>query len=176
MNNRSDTVNNVQTSGGLSLGSTQEDQALAGLAELQARYAIGRLMSLYGQLLDDLRLEEWGELFSEEAIWRIPSVTFEGRSAIVEGVGAMEPPVPGRVKHLSFPPVIDFESATRARVWTDQVALHCPDETWMVVSAGRYHDLVEFDGTRWRFVSREADVRWPPGSDPLTAIVPTPAS
>jgi hypothetical protein len=147
---------------------------LTGLAELQARDAIGRLVALYGQLLDDLRLEEWGGLFTEDAIWRIPSVTFEGRSAIVEGVGAMEPPTTGKVKHLSFPPVIDFESATKARVWTDQIALHCPEETWLVTAAGRYYDVVVFDGQRWRFASREADVRWPPGSDALSGLVPTP--
>jgi hypothetical protein len=157
------------------LSSAQEAHVLTGLAELRAGDAIGRLITLYGQLLDDHRLEEWGDLFTEDAIWRIPSVTFEGRTAIVAGVGAMEPPLPGRVKHLSFSPVIDFESATRARAWTDQVALHCPEETWLVVAAGRYHDVVESDGHAWRFASRETDVRWPPGSDGLTGIVPPPA-
>ena len=155
---------------------TTHDAGLdAAVRVLRARDEIGRLMALYGQLLDDLRLEEWGELFTDDAIWRIPSVTFEGRAAIVEGVGAMEPPHPGRVKHVSFTPVIDFESETRARAWTDQIALHCPDETWVVVAAGRYHDVVVLEGGRWRFASREADVRWPPGSDPLSGIVPTPA-
>jgi len=72
----------------------------AAVRVLRARDEIGRLMALYGQLLDDLRLEEWGELFTDDAIWRIPSVTF---------------------------------------------------------------------------ASREADVRWPPGSDPLSGIVLTPA-
>ncbi|ADP81301.1 nuclear transport factor 2 family protein [Pseudofrankia inefficax] len=157
------------------MSSTQEGRALMSLVELQAREAIRRLISLYGQLLDDLRLEEWGHLFTEDAIWRIPLVTFEGRAAIVEGVGAMEPAEPGRTKHLSLDPVIDFESATRARVWTDQIALQCPAETWTVVAAGRYYDVVEFDGTAWRFVSREADVRWPPGSAGLAGLVPVPA-
>ncbi|KPM56102.1 hypothetical protein ACG83_13200 [Frankia sp. R43] len=157
------------------MSSTQEDHTLMSLAELQAREGIRRLVSLYGQLLDDLRLEEWGQLFAEDAIWRIPSVTFEGRAAIVQGVGAMEPAEPGRAKHLTLDPVIDFESATRARVWTDQIALQCPEESWAVVAAGRYYDVVEFDGTAWRFVSREADVRWPPGSAGLTGLVPVPA-
>jgi hypothetical protein len=147
----------------------------AAVRQLQARDEIGRLMTLYGQLLDDLRLQEWGELFTEDATWRIPSVTFEGRAAIVEGVGAMEPPHPGRVKHVSFTPVIDFESETRARAWTDQIVVNCPEDTWQVVAAGRYHDVVVLDGGRWRFARSEADVRWPPGSGPLSGIVPTPS-
>jgi hypothetical protein len=76
---------------------------------------------------------------------------------------------------VSLTPVIDFESDTRARVWTDQLALSCPDQTWSVAAAGRYHDVVVLDDGRWRFASREADVRWPPGSDPLSDIVPTPS-
>ena len=99
------------------------------LRELRARDAIGRLIALYGQLLDDLRLDDWGELFTDDAVWRIPGITFEGRAEIKRGVGDMEPPQPGRVKHMSFTPVIDFESGSRARAWTDQVALHCPEDT-----------------------------------------------
>src|SRR4051794_21139642 len=145
------------------------------LAELRARDAIGRLLSLYGQLLDDLRLEEWGQLFTEDAVWRLPSVTFTGRRQIVEGVGAMEPDQAGLVKHLTFPPAIDFESPTRARVWADQAALTSHSDGWLVAAAGRYHDVVVLDEGRWRFASRDADVRWPPGSHALADVVPAPS-
>jgi hypothetical protein len=153
---------------------SNESSEQTAIAELQARDAIGRLLSLYGQLLDDLRLDEWGQLFTEDAIWRILSVTFRGRQDIVKGVGGMEPDHPGFVKHLTFPPVIDFESDTRARVWADQMALTSHSDGWLVAAAGRYHDVVVLDEGRWRFASREADVRWPPGSHALTDIVPTP--
>lgn len=124
-------------------------------------YEIARLIALYGQLLDDLRLEEWGELFTEDASWSLPTVSFEGRSEIVKGVGAMEPAQPGRVKHIAFTPVIEFETEHRAHAWTDLLALMKSESgAWTIAAAGRYYDTLEFSGGRWRFKSRLCDVEW----------------
>jgi hypothetical protein len=122
---------------------------------------IQRLIALYGQLLDDLRLEEWGELFAEDAVWSLPTVSFQGRTEIVKGVGAMEPDQPGRVKHLTFTPIIEFEHEHRAHAWTDLLALMKSERgAWTVVAAGRYYDTLEFIAGRWRFKSRICDVEW----------------
>jgi hypothetical protein len=124
-------------------------------------HEIQRLIALYGQLLDDLRLAEWGELFTDDALWALPTVSFQGRAEIVRGVGAMEPQQPGHVKHLAFTPIIEFETEHRAYAWTDLLALMKSEQgAWTVVAAGRYYDTLEFAAGRWRFKSRLCDVEW----------------
>ncbi len=124
-------------------------------------YEIQRTIALYGQLLDDLRLAEWGELFTEDAVWSLPTVSFNGRAEIIKGVGAMEPGQPGRVKHIAFTPIIDFENERRAHAWTDLLVLTKSEQGgWITAAAGRYYDTLEFSGGRWRFKSRICDVEW----------------
>ena len=142
------------------------------IRELQARDAIARTISLYGQLLDDLRLEEFGELFTEEALWALPSISFRGRAEIVAGVSAMEPTEPGTAKHLTHSPIIEFEDDDHARAWTDLVALHRSDQQWQIASVGRYYDTLVRSGDRWLFSSRQADVEWPPGSGGFAGLIP----
>jgi 3-phenylpropionate/cinnamic acid dioxygenase small subunit len=128
---------------------------------IDAIYEIQRLIALYCQLLDDLRLEEWGELFTQDAVWSLPTVSFQGRAEIVKGVGAMEPEERGRVKHITFTPIIEFEDEHHAYAWSDLTALMKSERgTWSVVAAGRYYDTLEFTGGRWRFKSRICDIEW----------------
>jgi 3-phenylpropionate/cinnamic acid dioxygenase small subunit len=123
--------------------------------------AIARLIALYCQLLDDLRLEEWGELFTADALWSLPTVSFHGRAEIVKGVGAMEPPQPGNVKHVTFTPIIEFEDESHAYAWSDLMALMRSERgTWSVVAAGRYYDTLELSQGRWRFKRRICDIEW----------------
>jgi SnoaL-like domain len=124
-------------------------------------YEIQRVVALYGQLLDDLRLDEWGELFTEDAVWSLPTVSFQGRAEIVKGVGAMEPGERGRVKHIALTPIIDLEGERRAHAWTDLLVLTKSEQgAWNVAAAGRYYDMLEFSHGRWRFKSRICDVEW----------------
>jgi SnoaL-like protein len=129
---------------------------------VDSHYEIARVIALYGQLLDDLRLKEWGELFTEDAVWSLPGVSFRGRTEIVKGVGAMEPKEKGHVKHLTFSPIIDFEGVDRAFAWTDlQVLTKSGAGAWTIAAVGRYYDSFERAGGRWRFKSRVCDVEWP---------------
>jgi SnoaL-like domain len=124
-------------------------------------YEIQRVIALYGQLLDDLRLKEWGELFTEDAVWSLPTVSFHGRDEIVKGVGAMEPAQPGQVKHFTFTPIIEFETEHCAHTWTDLLALIKSNKgAWVIAAAGRYYDTLEFSGGRWRFKSRMCNIEW----------------
>ena len=128
---------------------------------MDSAYEIQRVIALYGQLLDDLRLEEWGELFTEDAVWSLPTVSFHGRAEIVKGVGAMEPKERGHIKHVAFTPIIEFESEHRAHTWTDLLALAKSEQgVWMTAAAGRYYDTLELSGGRWRFKTRICDVEW----------------
>jgi 3-phenylpropionate/cinnamic acid dioxygenase small subunit len=137
-------------------------------------YEIQRVITLYGQLLDDLRLEEWGRLFTEDAVWSLPGVTLRGRAEIVRGVGAMEPKERGHIKHLAFTPIIDLDGKERASAWTDLLVLAKSEEgAWTVVAVGRYYDTFEQSGGRWRFKSRICDVEWQGAQlDPLMLCRP----
>jgi hypothetical protein len=136
---------------------------------------ITRTHALYCQLLDDLRFEDWGELFTEDAEWKTPFSAFRGRPAIVEGLRAMEPEVRGWIKHLSYAPVIEFEGPATARAWSDLVVFG-RDRTggvWGVAAVGRYYDRLEKEAGVWRFRSRAADIDT--AYNPLANLEPVPA-
>jgi hypothetical protein len=125
----------------------------------EADAMIRRTLALYGPLLDDRRFDEWGELFTEDAEWIIPGAAFAGRGQIVAGVGAMEPPQPGWVKHLSYPAVVQIDGPASARAWTDLVALSRDAAgTWAIAAVGRYYDDFQKVGDAWRFRRRRADI------------------
>jgi hypothetical protein len=122
--------------------------------------AIRETIILYGQLLDDLRMEEWGRLFTDDAVWAMPGFVFEGREEIIKGVRAMEPERPGTVKHLAFAPVIRFDGKDRARAWTDLLFLTRDtfDAPWNTAIAGRYCDELVASDAGWQFALRVADI------------------
>jgi hypothetical protein len=146
------------------------------LRALEARDAIGRVIVLYGRLLDEHRWSEFGELFTTDATWRSAELVFESREAIVEGLRALQPPTPGAWKHLSFTPTIDFETTTSARVWTDFAFLVFAKERWSIATAGCCHDHFVVDGRRWRFASRHADLQGDPARALPAGWTPSPGS
>lgn len=154
------------------LGQDGADAIVAGEDERLIR----RTLALYGPLLDDRRFEDWGELFTEDAEWTIPGASFKGRANVVAGVGAMEPPASGWVKHLSYPPVIEITSPTTARAWSDLAALLRDAQTgrWSIVAVGRYYDDLEKRGGAWRFRRRLADIDTAASPLPDLNAVPTP--
>jgi hypothetical protein len=126
----------------------------------EAFLAIQRTITLYGQYLDDLRMQEWGALFTADAVWAMPGAVFEGRQAIIEGVRAMEPDRPGLVKHLAYTPTIRFDAENRVHAWTDLLFLtrETFDAPWNIGVAGRYCDELVHIGTGWQFRLRVADL------------------
>ena len=117
------------------------------MTSAETMLAIQQLHARYGQLVDDRRFEDLGELFCEDAVWEADPIRFEGRAAIVAGFEQIEPPEPGMVKHLTFAPVI---------AWADAIALTVgkPGEVSTVVAVGRYHDVLRKEGGCWRFAHR----------------------
>jgi SnoaL-like domain len=124
------------------------------------RRDIKRLSALYSQLLDDGRIEEWAELFTEDAVFSVWGNTYEGRTAIREGIGGMSPERPG--KHVAFATVIDLapgKNPKRALAWTDFIALADAGEgqwgrAYSIATAARYYDELVRDETGWRFQRR----------------------
>jgi hypothetical protein len=116
--------------------------------------AIRRLIALYGQLLDSKRFEDWADLFTQEARFRVWGACYEGREAIVQEICGMQPDLPG--KHVVLQPVIDLDREDRARSWTDLSAFGSAGEGFVIATIGRYHDRLEkspADGL-WRFAER----------------------
>jgi hypothetical protein len=116
--------------------------------------AIRRLLAIYGQLIDSKRMTEWGDLFEEDAVFRVWGQTYSGRDEIVREIGAMQPDRPG--KHVVLQPVIDLLGSDRARSWTDLCGLGSGDAGISIVTIGRYHDDLVRSGAdgRWRIGRR----------------------
>lgn len=137
----------------------------------EARNGIQRLLTLYGHLLDDLRMQEWGELFCTDATWTFGPYHFVGRENIVAGVGAMEPKKAGAVRHLTLNPILDFE-ADEVYSWADAVALTVSPQSSQIAAVARYHDILRKVEGRWQFFRRVAVLSGeplPPGVRPSPA-------
>jgi uncharacterized protein (TIGR02246 family) len=122
------------------------------MADCETLEAIRRLMAIYAQLLDSKRIAEWGQLFTEDAVFQVWGQSWRGRAAIEAGIGGMQPELPG--KHIVLTPVVDLQGPDRALVWTDLSAFASAKDGVSIATIGRYHDeLVQQDG-RWRIAKR----------------------
>jgi ketosteroid isomerase-like protein len=114
--------------------------------------AIRRAIALYGQLVDEKRFAEWGDLFTEDARFVARGQQFTGRAVIVETIGSMmATPI---TKHLAGIPVVDVDSEL-AKAWTDLTTFVTGESGIAVVTTGRYYDEFRLDRDgRWRFTAR----------------------
>jgi hypothetical protein len=114
--------------------------------------AIRRLIALYPQLLDSKRLEEWGGLFAEDAIFDVFGRTLRGRAEIVREVGAMQPAAP--LKHAVFAPIVELDAVDRARAWADFATFAQGPSGIAIANFATYHDVLAKQGGRWRIAHR----------------------
>lgn len=115
--------------------------------------AIRRLIALSAQLLDAKRLREWGELFSEDAVFLVFGRALRGRAEIVREIGAMQPEAP--LKHAVLQPVIDLVDVDRARTWTDFSVYVTTPGGIRTANFATYHDrLAKGADGRWRIAQR----------------------
>lgn len=116
--------------------------------------SIRRVLALYSQLLDDKRFDEWGELFTDDAVFVAHGQRRDGRLRIVDEIGALIEPL--EIKHLMGPSVIDVESPDRARAWTDLTSFVRAESGVAVATIGRYYDELERgQDDLWRLSRRE---------------------
>jgi 3-phenylpropionate/cinnamic acid dioxygenase small subunit len=130
--------------------------------------AIRRVMTLYAQLLDDGRFDEWGQLFTDDAEWiSLPGLyaagatkpgawTIHGRAEIVRQVSEATRGLrtaESRGMHFSGQPVIDVQG-DRAAAWCDFIIMHITPEKLEATATGRYYARFERQGGRWRFSQR----------------------
>jgi len=65
------------------------------LQQTTERLSIQRVIALYAQLLDSGRLDDWGQLFTQEARFRVYGQTYESRATLVSEIGSLVlPPRP----------------------------------------------------------------------------------
>ena len=140
------------------------------MADLDTYEAIRRLMAIYAQLLDSKRIAEWGQLFTEDAVFSVWGQTWRGRAAIEAGIGGMQPELPG--KHVILTPVIDLKAPDRALVWTDLSAFASTQDGISVATIGRYHDELVKGGGRWRIARRIVVMA---GESTPDGVAPSPA-
>jgi hypothetical protein len=145
------------------------------MSNLEDEAAIRRLITIYSQLLDDGRYDEWTDLFTKDATFSVWDRTFVGRDGVREGIEGLRPPYPG--KHVAFATIVEIAGDT-ALAWTDFVSLADtgPGEwgrSYGIATAARYYDEVVREGGRWRFAARRIRM----AGDPLPAgAVETPPS
>lgn len=133
--------------------------------------AIRRVIALYPQLLDAKRLEEWGGLFTEDAVFDVFGRTLRGRAEITLEIGAMQPAAP--LKHAVFAPIVELDAADRARAWTDFATFAQGEPGIVVANFATYHDLLAKQGDRWRIARRTIVSA---GEPPPTHVGPVPSA
>lgn len=136
--------------------------------------SIRDLLHRYSFFIDDARGDDFEELFTEQAVFNVLTLSFNGRKTIrKELIGR-----PGRLrKHLPFPAVIEIQSPDQALAWSDFIMVKAvePDDprSFTVYQMGRYHDrLVKEKDGRWRFAERNVYL---PGMANSREFLPPPA-
>lgn len=128
---------------------------------------VRRCIALYAQLLDDGRLDDWADLFTEAAeFWSVPGThlpgapevaRLHGRQAIVAAVGAVRADMRsdgGGAIHFGGVPLVEITGDT-ARAWWDFLILHTGGGPAAIPFCGRYAArLVRGDDGNWRFTRR----------------------
>lgn len=126
-------------------------------SEVNDYEAVRRTISLYSQLMDQGRFEEFGELFTEDAVSASiagsvnpVSWTAHGRADIVTNtrniVGKLLEQ--GDVIHLAANPVIDVDGDS-AKAWWDVVVLQITPTGFTPLRSGRYQARLVKRESRW---------------------------
>jgi ketosteroid isomerase-like protein len=115
--------------------------------------AVRRTITEYALLCDDGRFEEWGDLYTDDAVFTVMGQEHRGPAAIRAFIEKGQPPEK-RSKHLCAPPLIDL-AGDEARAHTDFIFVaRTATGGYEVTSAGRYVDRLVRNPDRWRFAER----------------------
>ena len=115
--------------------------------------AVRSVLAQYCHLCDDGRFEEWGELFTDDAVFTVLGTTHEGRETIQAFIAAAMPPE-ARGRHLLSEPHVTISGDT-ADVATDYAFVGRTAGGLAITSTGRYLDRLVRDDSTWRIASRE---------------------
>jgi uncharacterized protein (TIGR02246 family) len=114
--------------------------------------AIGRTLGEYSQHCDDGRFDEWADLFTADARFVLAGTVTEGRDAIKEYMMTVQA-AGRRGMHVTTNSLVDVDGDT-ATATTDYLFVRPTPDGLAIIAAGRYHDRLVRDETRWRFRER----------------------
>lgn len=114
---------------------------------------IRRAQAMYAQALDDGRVGEVPDVFTEDGIVDIEGVgVYEGREAIRSAYADWAPRSPQR--HIISNVLVTHWNAEEARATSDVVLLQLRDDAWVILMVARYDDTVRNENGTWRFTRR----------------------
>ena len=141
------------------------------LAAIQRRLEIEGLYTAYAHCLDDDRLEEWPEFFTEDCAYRVTSaenyeaglplgiIYATSKNMLVDRVMALRRAniyEPQRYRHLiSSMQIATAEGNALDAVANFLVVRTMQDGAMTLFAAGRYVDRVVRTGTGWKFAGKQ---------------------
>jgi hypothetical protein len=115
--------------------------------------AVRTAQATYAQALDDGRVAEVPDVFTEDGVVDIEGVgVYEGREAIRAAYADWAPKSPQR--HIVSNVLVTEWSAEEARATSDVVLLQLRDSGWVIFMVARYDDTVRNEHGTWRFSRR----------------------
>ncbi len=121
------------------------------VAELEIRNLLARYCHHY----DQGRVDDYCDLFVEEAEFHVPGISAVGRDQIREQIAAGMAGGAG-AQHVTYNSVIEVSSGGSAKGWSDFMYVRGASGEGIVV-VGRYlDDFVLFEG-RWKFQKRSVE-------------------
>jgi uncharacterized protein (TIGR02246 family) len=116
--------------------------------ELQIR----NLLSAYAHALDGRRVDEFAELFAEDAVLTAAGKAFRGTVELRNFVQALMDRPAGM--HVTVNSVLEADGE-QVRVTSNFMLLSHNNGTWSVGMAGTYRDRFARRAGQWRFIYRE---------------------
>jgi ketosteroid isomerase-like protein len=114
---------------------------------------IRRAQAAYAQALDDGRVGEIADLFTEDGVTDIEGVgVFEGRDAIRTAYAGWAPKVPQR--HIVSNVLVTDWNADVATATSDVVLIQLQEAGWVIYMVARYRDSVRNENGTWLFSNR----------------------
>jgi hypothetical protein len=140
------------------------------MSALEDKDAIRELLAEYCFLLDSNRLQEFGQLFTEDGVWTSRNGSASGPAgieALLRQIVSDSAPGSGR-KHFTANIVIRL-NGDRAEVISNFLVVRDTATGPAIAVAGTYRDVVARQGAKWLFRSRELshDIAGESGVKPL---------
>ncbi len=122
------------------------------IQQLVAANEIRNLVAQYAQHTDDTRLQEWTELFVEDARMEAMGQALEGRPALTEWITGVTSSM--KLRHVMGGVTVTLDSATEAHGAADMILLAAVEGNWVLAGAPRYVDRYVKTDAGWRFAER----------------------
>ncbi|MBN1091471.1 nuclear transport factor 2 family protein [Blastococcus sp. TML/M2B] len=122
------------------------------IQQLVAQNEIRNLVAQYAQHTDDTRIQEWTELFVEDARMEAGGQPLEGRAALTEWITGVTSSM--KLRHVMGGHTVTLDSATEAHGAADMILLAAVEGNWILAGAPRYVDKYVKTDAGWRFAER----------------------